>query len=290
MTAPSHAPAGSGFEAWLPEAALQAALAPHLRPAVFAISGVQGSGKSTLAAQVATLARGRGLRVAVLSIDDFYLQAARRRQLAAEVHPLLATRGPPGTHDLPLALAVMARLRGGLRVRLPRFDKLADDRVRESEWTYADTPLDLVLLEGWLLGVPPQQASDLVRPLNALERTEDAGAQWRAWCNAALAHEYPPLWRQLDALWMLAAPSFDVVPAWRWQQEQSLLARSPMQPGMSRAQLERFVQLFERVSRHALHVLPALAQRVIHLDQHRRPLQRAGEVPGAADPLTGPRK
>lgn len=290
MTRSSHAHTGSGFPAWLSDAALQAALALPSRPAMLAISGVQGSGKSTLASEIERLARERNLRAAVLSVDDFYLPALQRARLAEQVHPLLATRGPPGTHDLPLALEVLARLQRGERVRLPRFDKLADDRVCESEWTYAEVGVDLVVLEGWLLGVPPQPPGELVRPVNALERTEDENAVWRTWCNTALANDYPVLWRQFDALWMLKAPSFDVVPGWRWQQEQSMLAQRSARSGMTRTQMERFVQMFERVSRHALQVLPALAQRVIHLDEHRRPLQRGGGMPGAADPLTGPRR
>ena len=70
---------------------------------VYAIAGLQGCGKSTLATQVAALARERDLRVATLSIDDVYLGRRERQRLARNVHPLLVTRGPPGTHDLALA-------------------------------------------------------------------------------------------------------------------------------------------------------------------------------------------
>jgi D-glycerate 3-kinase len=63
------------------------------------------------------------------------------------------------------------------------------------------------------------------------------------------------------------------VPQWRWQQEQALQQASPGRSGMSRAQLERFVQFYERVSRQALHTLPDIADRVIALDAQRRPLQ-----------------
>jgi len=38
--------------------------------------------------------------VEVLSLDDFYLGHAARLQLARDIHPLLATRGVPGTHDI----------------------------------------------------------------------------------------------------------------------------------------------------------------------------------------------
>ena len=38
---------------------------------------------------------------------------------------------------------------------------------------------------------------------------------------------------------------------------------------MDRAQVERFVQLFERVARHALRCLPDIAQRTIRLGPER---------------------
>ncbi len=276
MTASSHANLDSGFAPWLVEAALESAVSRGPQPPVFGISGVQGSGKSTLARQMAASARQRGLRVAVLSLDDVYLRRAERRLLADRVHPLLVNRGPPGTHDLPLAMRVLSNLRAGRTTRLPRFDKLADERLPESSWPLIDGAVDMVILEGWMLGVPPQPGSALARPVNALEREDDPDGVWRRWCNDALGAGYQDLWRQIDALWLFKAPSFEVVPEWRWQQEQSMQIHAPRRPGITRPQLERFVQLFERVSRHALAVLPALAERVVELDEHRQPLRRDG--------------
>ncbi len=250
--------------------ALEAALSLPQPTPIFALSGLQGSGKSTLAAQVADLAEKRGLRVAVLSIDDFYLSRERRQRLARDVHPLLATRGPPGTHDLGLALETMENLRAGRAVRLPRFDKLADDRLPAAQWPTTEQRCDFVLLEGWFLKTPPQNSSDLIEPINALERDEDPDGSWRRWCNTALADDYPPLWRTIDALWFLQGPGFEVVPEWRWQQEQTLRAADPGRAAMTRGEVGRFVQFFERVSRQALRTLPAIAERTVSLDTQRR--------------------
>ncbi|KAB8166911.1 kinase [Lysobacter maris] len=238
---------------------------------VYAIAGLQGSGKSTLAAQLAALARARGLRCASLSIDDFYLGRGQRRRLARRVHPLLATRGPPGTHDVALACDTLDALCAGRSARLPRFDKLADTRLPPSCWRDSGR-VDLVLFEGWLLKTPPQDATALAAPINALERDEDADGRWRRWCNRALADAYPPLWSRLDRLLFLQPPGFEVVPQWRWQQECRLQASRPHHRGMTRPQLERFVQFYERVSRQALRTLPGLAERTVPLDARRRPL------------------
>ncbi|MGH8025452.1 MAG: kinase [Pseudoxanthomonas sp.] len=272
MTADTHA-SGKGFGESLVSTALDAALSLARPTPVFAIAGLQGSGKSTLAAQLASLAEKRGLSAAVLSIDDFYLGRDQRQRLARSVHPLLATRGPPGTHDLDLALETMERLRAGRTARLPRFDKLADDRLPMAQWPIKEQRCDLVLLEGWFLKTPPQRPDDLATPINALERDEDPDGSWRSWCNAALADDYPRLWRTIDALWFLQGPGFEVVPEWRWQQERSLRAAEPGREAMSRPQVERFVQFFERVSRQALKTLPAIAERTVRLDSRRRPGQ-----------------
>ncbi len=240
------------------------------RMRVLGISGVQGSGKSTLAAQVVAGAQAQGLSAACVSLDDFYLTAAQRRALAAQVHPLLATRGPPGTHDVGLALATIDALRAGATPALPRFDKLGDDRVPARAWPRPARALDLLVFEGWCLAVPPEHADALGEPLNALERDEDAGGRWRRWCNAALARDYPPLWSRIDVLWCLQAPGFEVVHAWRRQQEQALQAAEPGRTGMDEARLARFLQHYERISRQALRTLPALADHCIRLDRARR--------------------
>ena len=258
-----------GFEASLVAEALEAALSIATATPVFGIVGLQGSGKSTLAAQMAALAGSRGLKAAVVSLDDFYLGQQQRRQLAGQVHPLLATRGPPGTHDLDLALDTMARLQDGARVALPRFDKLADDRSPMDQWPVVQGRCHLVILEGWFLETPPQPPGELLEPVNTLEHHEDKQGTWRRYCNTALAEHYPPLWKTIDKLWFLQGPGFDVVPEWRWQQEQSLQANDPGRKAMTRAEIERFVQFFERVSRQALRTLPALAERTITLDKER---------------------
>jgi len=263
-------PQVKGFPEALAEQALDDALASGATVPVLAISGVQGSGKSTLAAQVVARARARGLNAAALSIDDVYLTRAQRQRLARQVHPLLITRGPPGTHDLPLAHAIFDAIAAGEPVALSRFDKLSDEREPRERWTQVPGRLDLLVFEGWFLGTPAQPDDALVTPLNDLERQADPDGVWRHWCNTALANGYTALWQRCHRLWFLQPPDFSVVPRWRWQQEQAMQAAAPGRTGMSRAQLDRFIQFYERVSRQALNTLPDLADHVVPLDGHRQ--------------------
>lgn len=260
-----------GFASDLVDAALHAALAVPARVPVFALSGLQGTGKSTLAAQMADRAQAHGKRAVVLSLDDLYLPHADRQQLARTVHPLLATRGPPGTHDVALGCALLDALRTGEPVTLPRFDKLADDRLPMTQADGIDAAADLIIVEGWCLGAPAEDDGALEAPLNALERQEDPQAIWRRYCNVALARDYPALWQRFDCLWFLQPPGFEVVVDWRWQQEQALAQAQGREALMDRDGVARFVQHFERVSRQALRELPGIADQVIALDAQRRP-------------------
>lgn len=251
---------------WRPLAAwIASRRAEHGGPLVVGISGSQGSGKSTLCRMLEALLAGEhGLRAATLSLDDLYLTHHERAELARTVHPLFATRGVPGTHDVALGRAVLDCVWAGQAdFVLPRFDKARDDRAPESAWPRLVAPLDVLLFEGWCLGARPQAEADLIAPINRLEAEEDAQGIWRFCVNTALAGPYRPLFETPDHLIMLQAPGFEAVLGWRQLQEAKLRARTG--GGMNEAQVARFVMHYERLTRALLADLPARADVVIPL-------------------------
>jgi len=239
------------------------------RPYVLGLSGLQGSGKSTLARLLKIQAEHRGWPTEVLSLDDFYYSRSEREALAHQVHPLLKTRGVPGTHEIELLLSVLTALPNASEkfpVTWPRFDKGRDTRMPPSRWPRATRPPRLVVMEGWALGLRPQLESALEEPVNALERLEDPDGHWRHWVNKQL-RAYQPLWRKLDALIVLQAPNWEVIREWRSETEKDLLARgAPL--AMDAAAMQRFLLHFERLSRHALATLPVLADTCVEYDTH----------------------
>ena len=245
-------------------------IARSRRPYILGLSGLQGSGKSTLARVMKAQAEARGWPTEVLALDDFYYARSDREALARDVHPLLRTRGVPGTHEIELMMSVLAALPHAsdkLPVSHPRFDKGRDTRFPPSRWPRTTRPPRLVIVEGWALGIRPQLQAALTRPINELERTEDPDGSWRHWVNKQL-RGYQPLWRKFDALIVLQAPSWEIVRRWRGEQEQDLLARhAPL--AMDASALERFLAHFERLSRHALATLPALADTCVEYDDDR---------------------
>ena len=81
---------------------------------VIGINGAQGTGKTTLSDLCTKLMETHEFKIANLSIDDFYLSKSEREQLATDRHPLLRTRGVPGTHDVSLLLSKIEELKNTL--------------------------------------------------------------------------------------------------------------------------------------------------------------------------------
>ncbi len=244
------------------------------RPVVIGICGAQGSGKTTLVAALARRLGDHGLRCAALSLDDLYLGHDRRQELARHVHPLLATRGVPGTHDVAQGLALLDALTRGQAAALPRFDKARDDPALLADWPSAPSQCEVLLFEGWCLGAVAQPEHALAEPVNALEAQEDVDGVWRSYANQALAGGYQHLFARIDRLVLLAAPGWEVVARWREQQEAALraTAKSSGEEGsriMSPAQVQRFIQHYERLTRHIMSEMPARADLVARLGDQR---------------------
>ena len=238
----------------------------HRRPLVFGLCGAQGSGKSTLAQALIH----KFPRAVALSLDDFYLTRAERMRLARNVHPLLATRGVPGTHDVGLACAVFAALDRGEAIPLPKFDKATDDHVDPALWRPAPESVDLVIFEGWCVGARPQPESALQAPVNQLERDLDPAGVWRRYVNAELAGPYQRLFSRIDRLVLLRAPNWQQVYAWRLQQERELQQSGATGEGlMDEEEVKTFISYYERLTRFILDEMPTRAHLVMQLDADR---------------------
>lgn len=239
------------------------------RPLFISINGAQGSGKSTLTAFLQLLIEAEtALRVANISLDDFYATRKQREALSKRIHPLLKTRGVPGTHDMDLMQSSLFGLLDGKACRLPRFDKAMDERIPEDQWT-EQTPIDIVLFEGWCNHSPAQSAADLVQPINQLEAEEDPDGRWRHYVNQQLKVYQEEIFRHAGLCIMLKAADFDHVYQWRRLQEQKLRnnhTANDKQRIMSDAELTRFIQHYERITRHTLKHLPPLADIVIPVE------------------------
>ncbi|MDO6712103.1 kinase [Aliiglaciecola sp. 2_MG-2023] len=248
-------------------------------PIFVGINGCQGSGKSTLTELVLTyLVEIKQLRVINLSLDDFYFSKDYRQQLAQNIHPLLATRGVPGTHDTALLKQVLLSLKERKTgFAIPRFNKATDDPFPTEDWPIIEEPVDIILMEGWCWGVTAQTNEQLSVPVNTLESEEDSNSVWRTFVNQQLQTEYQNLYQLMDFWVMLKAPSFECVFDWRLQQEQKLIQKlatasnSEANSGiMSANEIKRFIQHYQRLTDQSLATLSETCDVVFELDKHRK--------------------
>ncbi|RLU03081.1 MAG: hypothetical protein D9N11_05925 [Ketobacter sp.] len=252
------------------------------RPIIVGINGAQGTGKSTLALFLETLLNQHlHCPCARFSLDDIYLTRSERERKAKEIHPLLLTRGVPGTHDVQLGNRVLDELLAAGAddvVAIPAFDKSQDDRAPMAQWPLHRGRVSIVLLEGWCVAALPE--ADPLRlevPINQLEAIEDQGGQWRRYVNQHLANEYQQLFGRLDYLVMLRAPSMECILEWRTLQEQKLAERlGAHQNGavggriMSPEQIKRFIMHYERLTREMLDEMPKRADTLFEIDEQHQ--------------------
>jgi D-glycerate 3-kinase len=253
-------------------------------PLVVGINGAQGAGKSTLFNLIEViLSEGFGLKVVGFSLDDLYKTRHERERLAEIVHPLLITRGVPGTHDVQLGIDIINSLKAGdldKPTKIPVFDKSIDDRCPTAVWQEWVGPVDVIVFEGWCVGAIPQNAEALQAPVNALERVEDANADWRRYVNRQLEERYQALFGMVDALVMLKVPSMEAVYEWRSLQEKKLAERvkyifDTQQPTdhlriMNEDEIIRFIQHYERLTRHMLAEMPDRADITLVLNENHK--------------------
>jgi D-glycerate 3-kinase len=207
-----------------------------------------------------------------LSLDDVYLTQAERAKMARDVHPLFATRGPPGTHDLGLlerTISVLSLAEPDDETPLPVFDKLADDRLPQAEWPRFRGRPRAILIDGWCLGALPEAPEAHIKPLNQLEREHDPDGVWRGTVNVLTGGDYLALAERLDARLFLRAPDFDAVLDWRCEQEEGLRGR-PLTTE-DRLAIADFIQYFERLTRSMIDG-GVRTDAVVQLDRNRVPV------------------
>ena len=243
-------------------------------PLFVGINGCQGSGKSTLAKFLSdTIKNDHDLKVLSVSLDDFYLSQQERQKLSHDIHPLLKTRGVPGTHNVELMKNTLEKLaQRQTNFKVPQFDKTSDNPFPESEWILIAEPIDIVIFDGWCWGIAPQNKTQLQKPVNQLEAERDKLGEWRNYINNQIQTHYQPLYRYFNHWLFLKAPSFDCVYKWRLEQEKHLAstANGDETSIMSAGEIRQFIQYFQRITEHALATFSEQADTTFYLDKKRQ--------------------
>ena len=253
---------------WLPTALDLARARQKLdRILIQGILGGQGTGKTTLGIVLKFILGYLGFTVATLSLDDLYLTYAERQALQQQ-DPRLIWRGPPGTHDVNLGLEVIERCLqqdNPSKILIPRFDKSAFKGAGDRTKPEAITKPDILLFDGWFVGVRPISEDCFNQPPAPIVTSEDL--QFARDSNRRL-RAYLPLWK-LDSLIVLYPKDYRLSKQWRKEAEQKAIATG--KSGMSDEEIDRFVEYFWKSVHPELFIEPLTktADLVVEIESDR---------------------
>ena len=244
------------------------------RPLIQGILGGQGTGKTTLSTILRLILKHLNYQTIDISLDDLYKTYAERQQLKKSDRRLI-WRGPPGTHDVELGIQLLDQLRDphySQPIAIPRFDKSLwngeGDRIEAEIIEKAD----IVLFEGWFVGVRPiNNTQNIVWP-DPINTPEDQ--QFAQDINQTLT-AYLPLWERLDRLIVLFPIDYHLSKQWRKEAEQKMMAAG--KTGMSEQQIDEFVNYFWKSLHPEFFILPLiknpnLVDLVIEIDADHSPI------------------
>ena len=167
------------------------------KPYFVGLAGGQGTGKTTTSSLLKIiLTKYFKLKVFKISIDDFYKTRKERISLSKRVHPMLLTRGVPGTHDIDMGLDLIEELSQATpdhETRIPAFCKPKDKHYPIEEWPIYRGKPDFIFFDAWCGGAKPLPEENWLPPLNSLEAEEDPEGVWSKWSNQELSKEYQTL-------------------------------------------------------------------------------------------------
>ena len=246
------------------------------KPLILGLSGGQGIGKTTISSIITLILKKYfKLNIFKISIDDFYKTRKERFLLSKKIHPLLMTRGVPGTHDINIMLNFFKRVKKNnfKSLKLPKFDKAIDDRCKKSSWYTIKKRPDIIIFEGWCVGAMAQKNSMLKKSINSLEKTNDQNLIWRKFVNNQLKTKYKKLFGHLDNLLYLKAKNFNLLQQWRIKQEKKLWLKLKKRKNlkiMNRREVINFMQTYQRITQNMFKDVPKYTSIIFKLNSNHQ--------------------
>ena len=251
--------------------------ANNKQPYFVGLAGGQGTGKTTISSLLEIILRKYfKLNVFKISIDDFYRTRKERFSLSKKVHPLLMTRGVPGTHDIKIMLDFFrkSKTKKFKSFKLPKFNKAIDDRCKKNQWYTIKKRPDVIIFEGWCVGARAERNSTIKKSINSLEKANDAQLIWRNYVNKQLKTKYKKLYDQLDCLVYLKAKNFSLLQKWRLIQEKKLWLKNKNKKTnnkiMSKGDVINFMQTYQRVTQNMFKFAPSYASVILNLNSNHQ--------------------
>ena len=246
------------------------------KPYFVGLAGGQGTGKTTTSSLLKIiLIKFFKLKVFRISIDDFYKTRKERINLSKRVHPMLMTRGVPGTHDINMMLSFFKKVKSRKfkSLKLPTFNKAIDDRFNKKYWYNLKNKPDVIIFEGWCVGAKSEKNNTLKKTINSMEKSKDQKKIWRKYVNYQLKSGYKKLYSQLNCLIYLKAQNFGLLQKWRLKQERKLWLNSKRKSNlkiMSKEDVLSFMQTYQRITQNMFRYMPQYASIILNLNTNHQ--------------------
>ena len=246
------------------------------KPYFVGLAGGQGTGKTTISSIIKIiLEKYFKLKVFKISIDDFYKTRKERIGLSKKVHPMLLTRGVPGTHDISMMLDFFKKSKAKKfkNIKLPNFNKAIDDRFPKNKWNTINKRPDVIIFEGWCVGARAETNKTLKKSINSMEKANDNKLVWRKYVNQQLKTRYKKLYSQLNCMIYLKAKNFSLLQKWRLKQEHKLWLKTKKKGGhkiMSKGDVINFMQTYQRITQNMFKNMPKYSSIILNLNSNHQ--------------------
>ncbi len=246
------------------------------KPYFVGLAGGQGTGKTTISSIIKIiLEKYFKLKVFKISIDDFYKTRKERIALSKKVHPMLLTRGVPGTHDINMMLDFFKKSKAKKfkNMKLPNFNKAIDDRFPKNKWNKINKRPDVIIFEGWCVGARAETNKTLKKSINSMEKANDHKLVWRKYVNQQLKTKYKKLYSQLNCMIYLKAKNFSLLQKWRLKQEHKLWLKTKKKGShkiMSKGDVINFMQTYQRITQNMFKNMPKYASIILNLNSNHQ--------------------
>ena len=186
---------------------------------IIGLSALPGTGKTTLGKWLEAISLKLNFKIAVISIDDFYLPSDEMK-LAIKNNPWNVSRGYPGSHSVKLMYEKLSSWKINGELNVPVYDKSLRNGLGDRSHWRSDNP-DLLILEGWFLGIKPSFNNIDDKSINSLKLSSDESS-YRVNIQNNLK-EYLDVWNLIENIWHLKPLEFEYMNLWKSNQEKEML-------------------------------------------------------------------
>ena len=203
---------------------------------IIGISALPGTGKTTLGKWLEAISLKLKFKIAVISIDDFYLPSEEMK-LAIQNNPWNVSRGFPGSHSVKLMHEKILSWKVNGELNVPVFDKSLRNGLGDRSHWRSDKP-DLLILEGWFLGIEPSSINNDQNIKSSKISSQELSYRLKIQKNL---YEYLDVWSLIDNIWHLKPLKFEYMNIWKCNQEKEMFSQKGK--ALQDAKLSNFLRM-----------------------------------------------